>query len=326
MNLYRTARLSATTVHQDLLAWARERLRKADLYGVECLGQIPAGNRTDPTMILMPFRVGADPKMTEMNHAVVPMGQENNDPARAAGAPDACLELAVTINRCFNELFPQMAPQMMRRPEMRGGAVMSAPLMARTPLADLPEPMQRWYNERTNQHAEGEKSEWVQEGNVRLPRMGWLPGIPLLIRYIALAAGQLPEHDPTTSPPLGVPALAVLSAAIFRERFFEVSLPLPDPPDELPGLVEALAESFEGRCTHSADLRRIWEVTRGQFPHQVAILPQGEIANSDIAGLLQALQQPLQSAMSFQLRFQSGGEIVLRPGIASGEAPRPGVR
>ena len=315
MNLYRTMRQSAGTVHQELLAWARERLRSADLYGVECLGQVPVGSRTDPTLILMPFRVGADPKMTEMNHAIVGMGQDSGDAARAQGAPDACIELAQVVTRGILELFPQSQ----RRPGMGlpPGTPGNAPMMARTPFSDAPPPLQAWYR------AAG--PDWVHEGALRIPRMGWLPGIPLLFRYIALAAGQLPEHDPTTSPPLGVPALAILSAAIFRERFFEVNLPLPDPPDELPGLIEALAESLEARSgagAMAAELRRLWELARGTFPHQVAILPQGEIANSDIAGLLQALQQPLQAASSFQLRFQSGGEIVLRPGI---EPARPGM-
>jgi len=306
VHLYGTVRSSSTAIHQDVLAWARERLRLADLYGVECLGQLPVGARTDPALILLPFRVGADPKLADVNNMVLPLGQGENEPARAQGAPEAWIELAAAIHKGFQEFFPGLG----RRPV---NAPPNMPVAIRMPVQDLPGALQSWYHHR----AEG----WVQEGHARLPRLGWLPGIPLLIRYLALSAGQLPDHDPTTSAPLGVPSLAVLSAAILRERFFEVNLPIPSPPSDLSELIMAMHAALESRGLESP-IQRLYAQTEQALPQQVAIMLQGDIANHELVSLLQALHQPLQSAMSFQLRFQIGGEVVLRPGATPGEGPR----
>lgn len=298
MQVYDTARGTSTAIHDGLLGWARERMRRAGFTGLECLGAFPAGARTDPQLVLFPYRVGPDPKLTDLNPTPMILGGEGEQ-GRSSGAPSAWVDVASHLSRGLQEL----GVGVIRRPVP--GA---PPAMVRSGLQDLPPSIRAWYQQWG--------ADWLQEGHARMPRLHWVGGIVLTIRYLAVAVGQLPDHDPTRSAPLGIPTLTVLATAIYRERVFEAEMEAPDPPESLPHFVEALSTALEekGKEELAKELRASLAATRSHYVQQVAIQPISDIGNQELAQMLQSLQQPLQAALTFQLRFSVGGELLFGPG------------
>lgn len=281
---YTETRALLDRTHAGLLDWAAARLADAGYTEVPVVdGKAPAPAEV-ARLALVPYRMAPWPRRIE-NTGDLPLTRTSD---KQAGVPPRWAELGRLIDEAFDALMP----------EVIGAAYPQPPR-----LSGLPAPLRSWYQKMGQAWLMGEGSGAL----ARVPVLLWRPAFLVRSWYLALAEvppGSADDLQPTS-------LLGVLALAVNWERSLDLELPGPAVPPELRRLMQALAR------VSGPDLReRIKEAVtslEGPARWSLTLVPFPDLDREDLAGLMRALQRPLQPSIHLAVQVPLGAGPLLQP-------------
>lgn len=317
MSTYHHVTAVTREVHDSLMGWARRLLNEAGLDTVEVYGQFPPPGTMASFLVMFPYRIGPEPKMSETAPGVSLLVKREPAADRVGWLPRPWAELGNATLAAL-ELGFKPFPQVMQQLH---------PVRDALPyprLETLAPPLRDWYE--SGEPAARKERGWTAETEgARFaipPALGWKPGINLTARYIVVVGepGRGTSERTSASAPIGLSALSVLTTGLHLENMLQVNLPpLPCTP-ELFSYCEALASAcalMNDDAEVANKLRQAVQRVSAVSDLPVQLQPVHDLTNHEFAVLMQALQRPLQAALNLQLRLQLGARAFFEPSVAT---------
>lgn len=296
-------------VHEGFVSWARAHLREAGLEDVEVYGRFPSEGTTRSHVVCFPYRLGPSPKLIDTTKGVSLLRFKRAHDDKEMFVPDVWAQLGNALAECIDQVYPQPDPKQRQRGQR------TRPVG----LDELPKPLAGWYRERAKDDLE---DPWISEVRgqtiIRVPALWWQPAFHLTTYYIVLAndGGRGTSSRTTVGPPLALPSLSVIAAAVHVRKVLHIEVPALPHSAELDSLMDAMGASVGGEMKERLDdLKARLSATDNV---DVGVVPVHDLSNHEFATLMTALNRPLQPSLNLMLRLPLAAQPILSPSVSFG--------
>lgn len=310
-NIFRHVNTVTANVHEGFVSWSRQCLRDAGLDDVEVYGRFPSEGTVRSYVVCFPYRLGPSPKLIETTRGVSLLRFRRAPGEKERFIPNTWVWLGTAMAEAIDALYPKPDPNQ----RQRGQQVRPAS------IGDLPKPLAAWYREREAEQKPGDDP-WVSQigphSIVRTPSLWWEAAFPLSIKYVVLAndGGRGTASRTSVGPPLALPSLSVIAAAIHMRKGLRVQVPPLPHSEQLDSLVDAMGRSVGGELQER--FQDLMKKLNAEDTMRVGISPVQDLTNHDFATLMTALNRPLEPCLNLSMRLPLAAQVVLSPSVSFG--------
>lgn len=297
MNPYAHSAAVLQGVHAALKAWCAARLADAGLSHAPVVDAFHPDDDAGLRLAVLAARFGPWPKLSDPDPpvALFQLGPERA-PAQDQ-VPQAWRLLGREMATALTQVWPAVPSRGPRGPVLDPAA----------PLARLPAPLQRWFEDAPD-HPEGGPWRVLRDGqaHARLPTLEWRRPFNVRAQFLVLAGGG----------DAGA-VLAALGAVLLGtqiDRVLPVRAPPPGGATTVAAFARALATAAGG--TTAARLNELADTAANAADQRYFVVPIPDLPSDDLALLLRTLRLPFQPAAQLAVQVPLGAGPLFTPGTA----------